>query len=243
MTTTGTRTPHSLDTLGGAGMDGPVLDDAALEGDGPYGGPRVAVVEQHYPELDEMARWTTAEKRWWSMGPFAGDIPGLVRRVRRILDVSQRGLAALLGVSQSVVARWETGRTSPRANVLHRLLRLAGVEIGFHDEDTGEVVEPMRDDGARNRAGSRFPAHVDLKARGWWVPRHLRTWTTNDAYRWHKRSRLAEDPSIGYRASRYWKRLEREAWGTPIDHPAHHQLVAELHARDEHRQELSRRAA
>jgi HTH-type transcriptional regulator/antitoxin HipB len=201
------------------------------------------VTERHHEEREEMERWTEEERHWWSLGPFAGEIPGLVRRVRRILDVSQRGLATLLGVSQSVVARWETGRTSPRASVLQRLLAMAGVEVAFHDRESGEPVEPMRDDGARTRGGSRFPAHADLKAKGWWIPRHLRTWTTNDAYRWQKRSRLAEQPSIGYRASRYWKRLEREVWGTPIDHPAHHQVVAELHARDEQREARRTRAA
>ena len=38
--------------------------------------------------------WTEDEIGWYLMGPFDGKIPGLVRRVRRILDVSQRGLAA-----------------------------------------------------------------------------------------------------------------------------------------------------
>ncbi len=220
--------------------DGTAGPDGAVDDEGPYGGPRVVVAERHYPQQKEMERWTDAEKHWWTLGPFAGEIPGLIRRIRRILDVSQRGLAALIGVSQSVVARWETGRTSPRASVLHRLLDLAHVTVGLSDKDSGEVVESMRDDGARDRAGRRFPAHADLRAKGWWVPRHLRTWTTNDAHRWQQRSRLAEQPSIGYRTSRFWKRLEREAWGTPIDHPAHHQVVAELHARDEHREELRR---
>ena len=72
-----------------------------------------------------MANWTQAERDYWFMGPFDGGIPGMVRRIRRILDVSQRGLAALLDVSQSVVARWETGRTSPRMSVVERLLRMA----------------------------------------------------------------------------------------------------------------------
>ena len=71
---------------------------------------------------------TQAELEWLAMGPLDGGIPGLVRRVRRILDVSQRGLAALLGVSQSVVARWETGRTSPRSSVRsHRSKRIARI--------------------------------------------------------------------------------------------------------------------
>jgi hypothetical protein len=69
---------------------------------------------------DCLANWTQAERDYWFMGPFDGGTPGMVRRIRRILDVSQRGLAAILEVSQSVVARWETGRTSPRASVPRR---------------------------------------------------------------------------------------------------------------------------
>ena len=99
------------------------------------------------------------------MGPFDGGMPGMVRRIRRILDVSQRGLAAILEVSQSVVARWETGRTSPRVSVVERLLRLARLRVTVHDED-GREVGPMRADGARTHGGSRFPAHVDLRATG-----------------------------------------------------------------------------
>ena len=78
---------------------------------------RQAAGESSGRPWDCMANWTQAERDYWFMGPFDGGIPGLVRRIRRILDVSQRGLAALLGVSQSVVARWETGRTSPRMSV------------------------------------------------------------------------------------------------------------------------------
>ncbi|MCY4726135.1 helix-turn-helix transcriptional regulator [Nocardioides sp. STR2] len=69
---------------------------------------------------------TDDELDWLHMGPFDGGVGGLVRRVRRILDVSQRGLAELLGVSQSAVARWETERTSPRVSVLQQMLRLRG---------------------------------------------------------------------------------------------------------------------
>jgi transcriptional regulator with XRE-family HTH domain len=105
--------------------------------------------EQMETEFDwqQMEGWSAEEVEWYLMGPFDGGIPGTVRRVRRVLDVSQRGLAALLGVSQSVVARWETGRTSPRASVLQHLLRLAGLGSRMTDIETGEEVEPMRDDG------------------------------------------------------------------------------------------------
>lgn len=186
---------------------------------------------------DSMASWTQEERDYWFMGPFDGGMPGMVRRVRRILDVSQRGLAALLEVSQSVVARWETGRTSPRMSVVERLLRMARVRMGFVDEETGEPVGPMRADGARTHRGSRYPAHSDLRATGWWVPRRLRSMTSIEAYEWRDRSRRAGDPAIRYRRSRFWKQVERMLHGVPDDHPAVHQLVAEVRYVDECRDE------
>jgi transcriptional regulator with XRE-family HTH domain len=186
---------------------------------------------------DSMANWTEAEREWWWMGPFGGQIPGLVRRVRRILDVSQRGLAAILEVSQSVVARWETGRTSPRVRVLQQMLELAGLTVTVRAEETGEVVTPMRADGARTHAGSRFPAHADLRTRGWWVPRRWRAMTSIEAFRWEERSRRARDPAIGYRTSAHRKWLERRLHGTPDDHPAVHQLAAEAEYVDELRED------
>lgn len=192
---------------------------------------------------DTMAAWTQEERDWWRMGPFDGGVPGVVRRVRRILDVSQRGLAAILGVSQSVVARWETGRTSPRATVLQRMLRLAGLEVRLHDEATGEVVRPMRADGARTHGGSRFPAHVDLRATGWWVPQSLRRLTTIEGYQVRDRSRTRRDPAIRYRLHPHDRRLERDLFGTPVDHPALHQLAAEAEHLDELREARRPRAA
>ena len=169
--------------------------------------------------------WSPAEVEWFLMGPFHGGVPGLVRRIRRILDVSQRGLAAIIGVSQSAVARWETGRTSPRASVLQLLLGLAGLRASVHDAETADEVEPMRDDGARDRGGRRYPAHVDLLVTGWYVPRGLEC--TSQPARWRRRSRELEEPRVRYDTSRYRRARWRRAFGTPVDHPAMHQLVAE----------------
>ena len=187
------------------------------------------------------ASWSEAEWDWFAMGPHDGGIPGVVRRVRRVLDVSQRGLAALIGVSQSVVARWETGRTSPRASALHALLEMAGLRVSLHDEATGEEVEPMRDDGARQHGGSRFPAHTDLRATGWWVPAHLET-TMVEYYQWRDRSRARRDPMIRAATNPFRKRLERLMYGTPDDHPSRLQLVAEVIHLDEVREERRLRA-
>lgn len=182
-------------------------------------------------EWDPASDWSAEEVEWYLMGPFDGGVPGLVRRVRRILDVSQRGLAALIEVSQSVVARWETGRTSPRMSVVQRLLRLAGLAGSVHDVETGEVVEPMRDDGARDRGWRRYPAHVDLAVAGWYVPRGVEC--TADLGMWRRRSRARKDPRIRYRTSIHLRWLERRVLGTPDDHPAHPQLVAEAEHLDE----------
>lgn len=178
--------------------------------------------------------WSPAEVEWYLMGPFDGGVPGLVRRIRRILDVSQRGLAALIGVSQSVVARWETGRTSPRVSAMHQLMRLAGLGSTVHDVETGDEVEPMRDDGARDRGGRRYPAHVDVRVYGWYVPRSLDC--TADAGMWLRRSHRLLDPGVRYDTSPYLRWRWRRAFGTPIDHPAHHQLVAEAQHIDEVRE-------
>ena len=188
---------------------------------------------------EEMEDWTEAEVDCYLMGPFDGEIPGLVRRIRRILDVSQRGLAAILGISQSQVARWETRRTSPRAAVLLEMLRLAKLRGTLHDRETGEEVEPMRDDGARDRAGRRYPAHVDLEVTGWWRPRDALM--TGQAVWWRARSRRWEVVSVRYH-QRAWRHIFRSVYGTPVDHPARHQLVAEAFHLDEVREERRRRA-
>ena len=80
---------------------------------------------------------TDDEIAWLAMGPFDGHIPGLVRRIRRILEVSQRGLAAVLedardgieGGPLLSVAMW-----SPELNfvnqALHNGQKLAEVKVG-----------------------------------------------------------------------------------------------------------------
>jgi HTH-type transcriptional regulator/antitoxin HipB len=182
-------------------------------------------------EWDPTCEWSREEVEWYLMGPFEGGVPGLLRRIRRILDVSQRGLAALIDVSQSVVARWETGRTSPRVSVVLQLLGLAGLRAAVHDVESGEVVEPMRDDGARDRADRRYPAHVDLTVTGWYVPRGLEC--TAEPVRWQRRSRALEEPYVRHHTSAYLRRLQRLVYGTPDDHPAPRQLVAEAVHLDE----------
>ncbi len=70
------------------------------------------------------------------------EISGLIRRVRRLAKVSQRELARDLGVSQSAVAKWETGRSSPSAQMLARVLEVADLGLAAVKRGGGERVKP-----------------------------------------------------------------------------------------------------
>ena len=106
------------------------------------------------------------------------DVPGLIRRVRRVADLSQRDLAEALGVGQAVVARWETGECEPSLTLFGRLLELAGWGLGVVDE-AGEPVAPMGPGACRDQGRRRYPAHLDVHdaedpSTGVWTPRVLR---------------------------------------------------------------------
>ena len=68
--------------------------------------------------------------------PLPGlDVPGLIRRARRLADLSQRELAGALDVAPSAVARWETGQADPGVGRFQRLLALAQLELAVTDGD------------------------------------------------------------------------------------------------------------
>jgi len=50
--------------------------------------------------------------------------PGLIKKLRAKLDITQAQLAALLGVGVSTVAFWEQGRTNPQPETKARLVAL-----------------------------------------------------------------------------------------------------------------------
>lgn len=89
------------------------------------------------------------------------DVPGLMRRARRLGDLSQRELAVRLGVGRAIVGRWEKGKTIPDVEQLRRILAVASLDLVVVDA-VGDPVEPMRDDAPRDRQRRRFPAHLDL---------------------------------------------------------------------------------
>jgi transcriptional regulator with XRE-family HTH domain len=95
--------------------------------------------------------------------PKLGTFPiaGLVRRVRRIADLSQRELAKTLGISSSTVGRVENGTLVPTLRLFQRMLAVAQLRLVAIDQE-GHIVEPMRDiEDIRDGAGRLYPSHLD----------------------------------------------------------------------------------
>jgi transcriptional regulator with XRE-family HTH domain len=108
--------------------------------------------------------------------------PGMLRRIRRTADVSQRELAAMLGVAPSTVGRWEAGENSPDLETVARLAGIAGLRLALVDPDD-RVVAPMAEDAMRDRGGRRFPAHLDGWAVGAYPVRFLHRGVYRDVLR------------------------------------------------------------
>ncbi|MEJ8278404.1 helix-turn-helix domain-containing protein [Pseudonocardia spirodelae] len=92
------------------------------------------------------------------------DLSGVVRRVRRSADLSQRELAARTGLAPSTIARIESRSLAPALGTLAAILAVAGLRLVVVDAQ-GRRVPPMEDppgDDLRDGAGRRFPAHLDV---------------------------------------------------------------------------------
>jgi HTH-type transcriptional regulator/antitoxin HipB len=132
------------------------------------------------------------------------DLPGALRRIRRIADLSQRELAAACGLSQSVVARAESGRGGLLVSALARAAAIAGLRLALLDANGAEVIS-MSGEAVRDRGGRFFPAHLDTRHGDdrWWYAVHRydrpQPWYTFD------RDRSARDS---------YRRRD----GTPEDH-------------------------
>lgn len=91
------------------------------------------------------------------------DASGYVRRARRLADLSQRDLAAIVGIAQAGISRIESGHDLSVRD-FERILSAAGLRLAILD-DTRSEVAPMPSDVLRDRAGRRQPAHLDVHAR------------------------------------------------------------------------------
>ena len=136
-------------------------------------------------------------------GP-AFDLTGVMRRIRRIADVSQRQLAARVGTPKSTVAAAESGAAGLDVRVLARAAALAGLRLALLSADGSEVAG-MAAGTVRDRAGRHFPAHLDTRY--------------GDEDWWHGHSRYSrQQPWYTFDRARWLRDQWRRRTGTPEDH-------------------------
>ncbi len=157
------------------------------------------------------------------MGNPGIDVAGHLRRVRRWADISQRQLAASVGVTPAVVGRWETGGAMTVA-MFEQVLALAGLKI-MVVEDDDRPTPPMRSDAVRDAGGRRYPAHLDV------LP------TVTNEERW---DRPQNDVFAPYRRRR--DRLRQTLREIPSDHPTPTDVLQEkqIHFELQHMVRLER---
>jgi transcriptional regulator with XRE-family HTH domain len=132
------------------------------------------------------------------------DLPGTLRRIRRLADMSQRELGQACGVSQAVVAQAESGRRDLKVGTLAAAAALAGLRLTLVNGDDVEV-QPMSPEGVRDRGRRRFLAHLDTRRAG--------------AGHWlYEPRRDRPEPSFTVTRDRTSRDARRHAGGTPDDH-------------------------
>jgi HTH-type transcriptional regulator/antitoxin HipB len=136
------------------------------------------------------------------MPPF--DIPGMLRRIRRLADLSQRELAEVCGISQSAVAQAESGRRDLAVGALCAAAETAGLTLVLLDP-CGEVVQGMAPDSVRDLSGRRFPAHLDTRR-------------SDDGQWLHEPRRDRPETAFTVSRDREARDAHRHASGTPQDH-------------------------
>lgn len=131
---------------------------------------------------------------------------GMLRRIRRAADLSQRELAAAIGISKSAVAAAESGRAGLDVRALARAAELAGLRLVLLDAAGREVVG-MDPDAVRDRGGRLFPAHLDTRHgdEEWWY-----------THQHHGHDR--EQPWYTFDRTRWVRDRIRAREGTPEDH-------------------------
>ncbi len=101
------------------------------------------------------------------------DLSGVLRRIRRQADLSQRELARVTGLPPATIAAAEAGTRGLDARALARLAAVAGLRLALLDEE-GREVAPMDGAAVRDQGGRHFPAHLDTRHgdEGWWHGPH-----------------------------------------------------------------------
>jgi transcriptional regulator with XRE-family HTH domain len=156
------------------------------------------------------------------------DLPGLLRRIRRTADASQRELADRLAVSKSAIAAAESGAGGLDARDLARAAEVAQLRLTVVDVD-GREVTGMAGGAVRDQGGRRFPAHLDTRY--------------GDEDWWHGDERYSrEQPWYTFDRLRYTRDHWRDRLGTPADHQLPQPGDSPAERRAARRREVERRA-
>ncbi|MGY1846684.1 MULTISPECIES: helix-turn-helix domain-containing protein [unclassified Blastococcus] len=168
-------------------------------------------------------------------GDRAELLAGMLRRARRVADLSQREMAAAAGVAKSTLAAAEAGARDLPVGALLGVLAVARLRLALIGADGAEVL-PMSDRAIRDHGGRRFPAHLD--------PRH------SDEGWWHGSERYSRpQPWYTFDLSRSARDGERRLRGVPDDHqppragdsPAERRAARRAEAAQRRREDLERR--
>jgi len=147
---------------------------------------------------------------------MSDEVARYVIRARRLADLSQRDLAARVGVAPSTIGRYETGAAAPSLLLFEEILDLASLRLTVVDGDGNEVF-PVPIDTVRANPGRRFPAHLDVAPpdevpyERWAFPRYDRP----DAQGWFQHRTARDQRGAGDAPLR-----ER-----PADHPTETELA------------------
>lgn len=107
-------------------------------------------------------RISAADTPVGSVGARQLDPSGMIRRVRRLADLSQRDLAESLGLSAATIAKWESGSRRVELAALESVLGRAGLRLAVLDE-FGREIRPVDAGVVRDNGGRHFPAHLDVQ--------------------------------------------------------------------------------
>jgi transcriptional regulator with XRE-family HTH domain len=122
------------------------------------------------------------------------ELPAMLRAARHFADLSQRELAARVGISKSYVGDLESGDVSaPSYPLVVRLIEATGLRLQVLDPFALPLVRRPLDD-ARDKGGRHWPGHLDVRP-----VRSDRDW-------WYTRFRPGEKPLPAFTAE--WRRLQ-----------------------------------
>jgi transcriptional regulator with XRE-family HTH domain/GNAT superfamily N-acetyltransferase len=106
------------------------------------------------------------------------DVGAALRALRWRADLSQRELARRAGVDPARVARLETGENhDPRLRTVERLVAAMCGRLAVLDLDGAEPAT-LDSEHQRDRAGRRFPAHLETRPTSTWRGIYRKDWIT-----------------------------------------------------------------